>query len=254
MNLSLLDLYRIGKSAVQLYPANPESPCLQPQAFRVLQKQRGIEVGTPNWGAVASDWNSPFFWSRKWHNKQYNPNNLEVEGPIVFMYDFQSEVESSLFAGNGFKRCYTIEIGVLDVYHEDCVHGTEIGCRARSVNQIFADTGEILDSVLLYFGKMVGAVTNVDPVEKMYYLPNLQYLKTSGAITAFNVMYNFGNTMNAANPNMRFQRVEFSATQKIYGTMTTFKFCTNNCPTIEYDNTLEDFGLLSFEAGCRDCG
>ncbi len=253
MNLTLLNIFRIGKSAVQLFPANPEYPCLQPQTFRVLQKQKGIEVGTDTWGAVYSDKDTPFFFSRQWHESAYSANGFQVQGPVVTMYEIVSEAQSSAFAGNGFKRCHTIEISVLDTYHEDCTKGDQIGCKARPANQIFIDTGIILDSILQYFGGMVVATTSAEPSEALYYLPWLEYQKANVPGFNFTVKTNLQNSLSAANEKMRFSRVELSATQKIFGTYTQFRFCTNNCPVIEYDTSLEDFGLLSFEAGCRDC-
>lgn len=253
MEITLLDFFRIGKTAVQLYPAgSPPKLCLQPQAFRVLQRDRGTEIGTDNLGAVPTDKDTPFFWSRKWHNNKYSPNAVLAEFPIVTMYEIIGETDKSPFAGQ-FKRCYTIEIAVLDVYKEDCQDGTKRGCDARTINQIFLDTGLMLDSILQYFGKMVGAITSADPVEKLYYRPWLDAQKMAGAITSYDVKYDLQNTLNASNAKLRFARVEKSGARQIYGTKTQVTFCTNNCPTVNYDTELKDFGLLSFEAGCTTC-
>ena len=252
MDISILDFYNIGKNAVQLFPAgSPPKPCLQPQAFRVLQRERGTELAAENLGAVPTDKDTPFFWSRKWHNNKYNPNALAFEFPILTMYEIIGVTESSPFS-KGFKRSYTIEISVLDVYKDDCVSGTKTGCQARPVNQIFLDTGAILDSILQYYGQVVGATTSADPAEKLYYKPWLDAQKLSGAITSFNVKYDLQNTLNTNNKALRFVRVE-RPTQKIYGTKTQVTFTTSNCPTIAYDGSLQNFGLLSFESGCKNC-
>lgn len=251
MDISLTDFFRIGRSAVQLYPAlSPPQPCLQLQAFRVLQLARGNEIGTDNLGAVPADKDTPFFWSRKWHNSKYNPNALAFEYPLLTMFDIVSETKTSAFSA-GFKRCYTIEIAVLDVYKDDCVDGSKVGCSARTINQIFMDTEMLLNSVLQYFGRIVSAITSADPVEKLYYLPWLEAKKIAGEIT-YQVKYDLQNTLNTNNPNMRFSRVE-KPTNKIFGTKTQVQFCTNNCPTIMYDTSLSDFGTLAFEAGCKNC-
>ena len=142
---------------------------------------------------------------------------------------------------------------MLDVFSEDCEKPGTIGCAGRSINQIYFDTGTILDSILQYFGGMVGAYTSADPVVKLYYKPWLDAQKLSGAITSYQVEYDMQNTFNTNNPKTRFTRVEKSATRQIYGTKTQVTFCTTNCPTIEYDTSLPDFGLLSFEAGCKNC-
>ena len=252
MEISLTDLFRIGRTAVQLYPAtSPPQPCLQLQAFRVLQLARGSEVGTENLGAVPTDKDNPFFWSRKWHNNKYNPNAMAFEWPVLTMFDIVSETASTPFNA-GFRRKYTIEISVLDIYRDDCVSGSQIGCAARPINQIFMDTGMLLDSVLQYFAGIVGATTSADPVEKLYYRPWLEAEKLAGNIASFNVTYDLQNRLTADNPVVRYARVE-KATQKIFGTKTQITFSTNNCPTIQYDSSLPDFGVLAFEAGCKNC-
>jgi hypothetical protein len=247
MQISLTDFFRIGRNAVQLYPAKPTTPCLQPQAFRVLQQERGSEVGTPNLGAVPTDKDTPFFWSRKWHNSKYNPNALAFEYPIVTMFEVIGEATNSPFSP-GFTRCYQIEISVLDVYAEDCVDGSKIGCKARPINQIYVDTGIILDSILQYYGKSVVATTSLDATERIYYRP---WLDAQIGLT-YRTVYDFANMFGAQNKSMFFSRVE-RPTQKIYGTKTVVKFCTMNCPVITFDETLPDFGLLAFEAGCKNC-
>lgn len=250
MEISLLDLYRIGRNAVQLHPAqSPVRPCLQLQAFRVLQRERGTEVGTDNLGALPTDKDNPFFWSRKWHNNKYNPNNIEWEWPLFTMFELVSETTEAPFSG-GFGRCYTLELSVLDIFKEDCCGPGGIGCDARPINQIFLDTETLLDSVLRYFGGIVIATTTADPVPKIYYRPWLVANFLPGQI---NIQYELLVTLNTNNKNVRYARVE-RPTQKIYGTKTQVKFCTKNCgPAINFDLTLPDFGLLSFESGCKNC-
>ena len=250
MDLSLIDFYWIGRVAVQLYPQNLETPCLQPQAFRVLQMERGSEIGTENLGVVPTDKDTPFFWSRKWHQNKYSPNALEYGYPLVTMYEIIGETQSSPFT-NGFKRCYTIEISVLDIKRQDCADCDQ-DCNDRPINQIFLDTGTILDSILLYYGGMVRANTSIDLTPKLYSRPWLDNEKSRGMIDWYEVKHDVGASLNAANPNLRFTRVE-RPTQQIYGTKTQVRFCTNNCPSITYDNVLEDFGTVAGAAGCKNC-
>lgn len=252
MEISLLDLYRIGRNAVQLFPGqSPPKPCLQLQAFRVLQKERGGDITTTNLGVVQSDKDTPFFWSRLWHERKYLPGDLGFNFPILTMFELVNQVEKEPFTP-GFRRLYTIELSVLDVFKTDCVDGTKTGCDARPVNQIFLDTEYLLDSVLKYFGATVIATTNADATPRIYYLPWLEAQKIAGAITSFNVIYQLVVSLNTNNKGVRFSRVEYP-TPKIYGTKAQIVFSTNNCETISYDTSLEDFGLLSFESGCRDC-
>jgi hypothetical protein len=216
-----------------------------------LQLERGAEIGTPNLGAVPTDKDTPFFWSRAWERAAYNPNALKFDLPLVTMYEVIGEAKDSPFGSRGFNQCYTVEIAVVDAYREDCVGKGQIGCNARPVNQIFIDTGEILSNILQYFGQSVIGTTSEDSTVRIYYLPHLIAQQASGAIKSYDVSH-LQDTLNAQNKNMRFSRVEF-ATPKYYGTKTQFTFCTQNCPAITYDLTSPDFGVLAFEAGCSDC-
>jgi len=252
-NITLSDLFQIGQNAARTYPlADPKEPCQQPQAFRVLQLERGAEIGTPNLGAVPTDKDTPFFWSRAWERAAYNPNALKFDFPLVTMYEVVSESQKSAFSTQGFNQCYTVEISVIDAYREDCTGKGQVGCNARPVNQIYIDTGEILFNVLQYFGQSVLATTSEDDTERIYYLPYLVAQKASGAIAGYAVTTALQDVLLAQNSKMRFSRVEF-ATQKYYGTKTQFTFCSLNCPVIEYDLTSPDFGLLAFESGCSGC-
>lgn len=252
MNLSLRDIFQIGKNAVQLFPADPDSPCLQLQAFRVLTRGGGAtEIATENLGAVPTDKDNPFFWSRRWHNNKYSPNALEFDFPILTMFETFGETPTTPFV-KPFGRTYTIELAVFDKYQDDCVDGTYTGCKARTINDIYLDTGTLLDSVLQYFGGMVIAATATDSTPKLYYKPWLVSAYELGAIGPYNVTDMIGNQLFAQNKQVRFSRVDRFAANKIFGTKCQIVFTTNNCETIDYDLELPDFGTLAFEAGCRN--
>ena len=252
MNLSLRDIFQIGKNVIQLFPANPESPCLQLQAFRVLTRGGGAtEIGTENLGAVPTDKDSPFFWSRKWHNSGYSPNALTFDYPILTMFETVGETTTTPFV-KPFGRTYTIELNVMDKYADACVDGAYSGCKARTINDIYLDTGILLDSVLQYLGGMVEAVVD-GGAAKMYYGPWLESALALGAVSSYTITGILGNQLNPQNKQVRFSRVDRFATQKIFGTKCQIVFTTNNCETIDYDLELPDFGSVAFEAGCRNC-
>jgi hypothetical protein len=252
MNLSLRDIFQIGKNAVQLFPANPESPCLQLQAFRVLTRGGGAtEIATENLGAVPTDKDNPFFWSRKWHNNKYSPNALEFDFPILTMFETFGETSTTPFV-KPFGRTYTIELAVFDKYQDDCVDGKYTGCKARTINDIYLDTGTLLDSALRYIGGTVGATT-ADGVERIYYRPWLESAYALGGVGAYNITWMLGNQLFAQNKAVRFSRVDRFAANNIFGTKCQIVFTTNNCETIDYDLELPDFGTLAFEAGCKNC-
>lgn len=253
MNLTLEDFYRIGRNAVRLFPAEtPVKPCRQLQAFRVLQHSRGSELGAANLGAVATDKDNPYFWSIKWHNNKYNPNALAFDFPVLTMFEVFSETSGSPFE-QSFNNCPNVEIAVLDVYREDCVDGKQTGCAARTVNGIYKDTGDLLLKTLQYFGQSVIATTDVAPDPMVYTLPWLETAQAEGDIASFSVESELISMMNANNRNIRFMRVEMPS-QKIYGTKVQVKFCSLTCPEVEFKYNINDYGVLAFEAGCRDCG
>lgn len=248
MNISLRDLFQIGKDAVRLFPANTERPCLQLQAFRVLTRGGGAtEIGTDNLGAVPTDKDNPFFWSRKWHNNKYSPNALTFDFPILTMFETFGETVQTPF-NIPFGRQYTIELAVFDTYQDDCVNGKHTGCKARTINDIYFDTGLLLDSVLRYFGGMVEA-TMANGEKKLYYRHWLENAHARGAVSDYNISGLLLNQLSPLNKQVRFSRVDRFATQKIFGTKCQIVFQTNNCEAIEYDLELPDFGTVGFEAG-----
>lgn len=253
MNLSLSDIFRIGRDAVRLFPANAERPCLQLQAFRVLTRGGGAaEIGTDTLGAVPTDKDSPFFWSHKWENARFSPNALTFNYPILTMFEIAGETGSSPFRPP-YWRDYAIELAVFDTYRDDCVQGKHSGCEARTVNHIYADTEFLLDSALQYFGQTVVATTDRDETPKVYYGPYLQAEKDAGRIGTFEVRYRLVQHLNEMNKTVRFAPVDRFATQKVFGTRCIINFRTNTCPAAAYNTELEGFGTVAFEAGCKNC-
>ena len=123
MELSLTDIYRIGMNAVKLFPAqNPPAECMQLQTFRVLQREHDTELDSETLGAVPTDKDSPFFWSRLWHEKGYLPNALSFDWPILTMFEIVNKFKHPGFM-KGNQRCYQIEMTVWDKYRQDCVGG-----------------------------------------------------------------------------------------------------------------------------------
>ena len=250
--LSISDFLRVSRDAVRLFPlVDAQEPCKQLQTFRVLSQARGAEIGSATLGAVPSDKDTPFFWSRAWEEAKYSPNALTFDWPCLTMFEVFNETGGSIF-GNGFTRSYTLEVSVLDVYRDDCVQGLDTGCKARPVNQIFLDTEELLDSFFQYLSNVVIATTSADATPKVYYEPWLEAQVTALAISSYSLSYSLGNTLAALNRKTQYARVEFP-TQKIYGTKAQVSFKAAICPTVEYETETADYGLLSFEAGCKNC-
>lgn len=248
--LTLLDFFALGKRAVQLFPLEQDRPCLQPKTWRVLQKERGSELNTLNLGAVPTDKDKPFFWSKNWHVNKYTPNKIEFDYPIVTAYEIYNNKDTP-FDSSGVRE-YVVELAVLDVYKEaDCIAG-RAACSGRPINQIFLDTEVILDSLFQYFGKLVLAQTSEDVVPKVYLLPWLQQRTETDKGFLYEVKKDIGADIAQANKQVRFSRVERHA-QNIYGTKAQLTLKVTNCPVVQYNPALPDFGVSGYELGCKNC-
>ena len=254
MNLAISDYYRILKDAVRYFPASvPVRKCTQLQTFRVLQQdpRRNSEIGTDTLGAIPVDKDSPFFYSRSWELKGSTANRLSYEYPVLTAFEMSNETNGGVFAGS-FSRSYFLELAVLDSYQGDKAKDSVQSCGGRSINQIFLDTEYLLDSALRYLGGMVTATTNVDPVEKLYFLPFLEAAKTNGDITSFSVKSYPGATLGGDNQSVRFVRVEYPA-KNIFGTKVQIKIKVQGCPTVDFTNEVPQITAIGFEPGCQNC-
>lgn len=251
--LSFSDFLQVSKDAARLFPlVNAQKKCLQLQTFKVLSLARGAEVGAENFGAVPSEKDTPFFWSRAWEEAGFNPNALSFNWPALTVFEIVNETTETVFQ-KGYKRVYTLEVSVLDVYREDCVLGLHTGCDARPVNQIYLDTEVLLDSFFRYLDGIVVAKTSADSTPKVYYEPWLKAQQLASVISSYEVLYSLGNTLAAQNKRVQFARVEISATQKIYGTKAQILFASSVCPTVEYATSATEYPAIPFQAGCIDC-
>ena len=251
MNLQFQDFISICRDAVIHHaPVAPFDRCSQLQTFRHLQLERGAEISTPNLGAIPSDARGAYFWSRKWHNAKYNPNSIAFEYPLLTTFEIYADI-SDMFGDGTNKSVRTIEISVLDAFSENADKGAAVGCAARTVNQIYFSTEDLLNQVLRYLGSVV-FITSDDFTGTIPYLQ--QWLSLDRVPTNANVVYDLGNTISNANQSLRFQRVEFP-TRRVYGTKTQITLPTWNCPPpIAFDNTtLVDFGVMGNEAGLKAC-
>lgn len=252
MNLTISDFYRICRNAVRLFPAtSPPQRCRQLQTFRVLQRdpRQNAEVGTDTFGAVPTDKDSPFFWSRKWELAQFKPDKLAYEYPAFVAFEIVNETTGDIFVGKA-SRTYTMELSVLDVFNPELCKqpSTSRPCDGRTINQIFLDTELLLDSVLKYIGGTVIATTTADPVQKVYNKAMLESLLPND----HTVILDLGTIWKSRNPKMNFSRVEYPV-KNIFGTKTRFQFVVDNCATISFNDTVGDIGTIGFEAGCSNC-
>jgi hypothetical protein len=255
MNLQLSDIYRIFRDAVRYSPPTvPIRPCLQLQAFRVLQRdpRQNSELGTDTLGVIPTDKDSPFFYSRPWELAKFPANAVSYKYPILTAFEIANDGENVLSPGGTITRTYTLELSVLDSFQGDKGKNAPQSCDGRSINQIYFDTEVLLDSVLRYLGGIVTATTDVDPVEKVYNVAILEALKTANTINSYSVKTYPGTVLAGDNKSLRFVRVEYPA-RNIYGTRVQLKVKVSNCPTINFASDVLSLGTIGFEAGCQNC-
>lgn len=249
-DFTIIDFLTVCKNAVRLSaPTSPVKPCLQMQTWRLLQRdpRQNAEIGTPTLGAVATDKNSPFFYSKQWELSKFDPGKLGYQYPILTGFEIVNK-PTGVFSGT-ILRTYTIELAVLDVFRPDkCQSLKSSGCDGRPINQIFFDTESLLDSALRYIGGTVIATTTTDPVEKIY---NIDALKAAMP-GQYDVKFDMGAFWKSDNNDLQFTRVEYP-TQNIYGTKTLIKIRVQSCPVISFLDSLSDKGVIGFESGCTNC-
>lgn len=252
-NLTITDFYRVCRTGVRLFPATvPAKPCLRLNAWRVLQREPRLmhEVGTDTLGAVPTDKDGPFFWSRQWEDAKFDPGKLGYKYPLMTGFEIVNETSGTGTPFDGStSRVYTVELSVLDSFQPDaCKKPTPGTCDGRPINQIFLDTELLLDAMLRYIGGTVIATTTADPTEKVY---NREYLAAAHP-GAHNITLDIGAVWKSKNPKFTFTRVEFPA-KNIYGTKTRFVFVADKCPSISFNNAVPDPKVIGFEAGCTNC-
>lgn len=254
MNLQITDYYRVLRDAVRYYPvANPVRPCSQLQTFRLLQRdpRQNIEIGTDTLGVIPTDKDTPFFYSRPWELSKFDANRIRYEYPLLTAFEIANDADGAIFQGN-VNRTYTLELAVLDTFQGDKGKNAPQTCAGRPINQIFIDTELLLDSVLKYLGGIVTATTDVDPVEKVYFLPFLEYAKAQAQIASFSVRTYPGTVLAGDNKSLRFIRVEYPA-KNIYGTKVQLKIKVQNCPSVDFAFDALSLGSIGFESGCNNC-
>lgn len=257
MNATQTDFYNALKQAVMFSPqyVAPDSKqgkvwkCRQLQTWRVMQKERGGELASPNLGATICDKGKPFFWSKKWHDSKYTPNNIAFEYPALLLTELSFSSEKAFQKST--KRCYSFQLAVVDQQTAECANCGCDSCENRTITEIFADTETLLFSVFNYLSKVKEAVLQPSGETVFANTDYLDYMKEQGAISAWDGGKDWGGLLNSQQVSAYRIAVEAS---KIYGTAANFTACFHDCNASTYNFNVPDFGVLAAEAGCKNCG
>lgn len=250
MKPSLTDFFTVLKQAVMFSPKT-EMKCKQLQALRVSPREYGMELASENIGATICDKDKPFFWSRIWEQKKYNPNQVAWEFPLLFVSELSISTKNAML--NSAERTYVFQVTVLDKYSEDCDKGKCQGCEGRTVNEIFYDTETLLHSVVRYLATITEAETDRG-VSGFFGRDYLGWLIDRGMIGGYTPGMDWGGIMATENKNAVSYRTAIE-TLRVYGTAIDLTVTVKNCeePTFDF-STCPDISVIGHEAGCKDCG
>lgn len=248
MNIEIEDVYFMVQDAVRYFPENARK-CRRPNTFRVFPVESDISLTSPNMGATACDDKTPYFFSRSWERQKRNPNNVTAELPAVTGFEHAAEMEG-LFTDN-VEGTYTIAFTAWDVYNTEKKKGCT-ACESRSINEIYSDTKFILLTVMKFLYGIVFATTSADATLRWYPEALLKQWKIDSVITSYEIKGWMKTRLNSANKRKRMYRVERPG-EYVYGTAILLDIQIRECAQPEYSFNSPEFGILSHEAGCKNC-
>lgn len=250
MKPTLTDFFLTLKQAVMFSPKGT-GKCKQLQTLRVSPREYGQELASDNLGATICDKDKPYFWSRLWEQKKFNPNQISWEFPLLFVSELSINTKNAMSNASG--RTYSFQVAVLDKYSEDCDKGKCQGCEGRTVNEIFYDTETLLHGVVRYLATVTEATTSAG-TSGFWGRGYLDWLTTGGQIGGYTPGMDWGGIMAVENKGAVSYRTSVESL-RVYGTAidlsVTVKGCTE--PTFDFSNC-PDPVLIAQEAGCNDCG
>ena len=252
MEIFIEDWIRAFRDSVKYSaPGGGNMKCRQLQTFRVFPNARLPELTTENLGANICDKERPFFWSRRWAESLFNPNDVCWEFPLLYMFDMSAAIEN-VFSGKS-KATHTFQIGVLDVWADDCAAGQCAGCGGRTINEIQIDTQRLLiDSLRFISGVVYGDDFAGAIPAGWYHREYLEHLVDQSVIPAGDRSKHLIDSAAPLNKRIPSAHVE-QPTPRIYGTAIELILPTSACleETTNWDDI--DWGSVPHNAGCRDC-
>lgn len=248
--LNITHFYTALGDAVRHSPPNTSGQkCKQLQTLRVQQLERGIELASQNLGATLCDKDKPFFWSRLWHERGYNPNSIEFQFPALVAFEIDEEVGSA-FNRAGAERCFNIMLAVFDVFKDDCSAGNCPPCEGRTINEIFIDTANHLHYVLQYLSKCFVASDGANQI--IIHADYLSSEQLAGRLTSYGTTKPLTVALGGENATTTLVHREFPV-DKIFGSSLSVQVCMGRCEAITPNFTIPSFATMAQEAGCKDC-
>ena len=241
--INLYDIYGLLKNAVKYFP-DDGIKCHRPNTFLVEMKDEGVTLTKPNLGATVCDKDGNYFYSRLWEQKGY-PAKIEFEYPLVSVFVGEAAVQKMF--GPKTDIIATFVLGVMDQHKgADCKGCSCKSCDARSINQIFADTEDILLTVISYLRD--SAVYLIDGVETLYNKQHFEYLVDQGHVERVDPLRSLDSFLSVKNAEV--PMFNTSPIANVYETQIKFKVELKGCnlPTFAFNSKVYTGN------GCKDCG
>ena len=241
--INLYDIYGLLKNAVKYFP-DDGIKCHRPNTFLVETRDEGANLTEATLGATVCDKDKDFFYSRLWEQKGY-PSKIEFEWPLVSIYVRESNVQK-LF-GPKPDILPSVFLNVTDRYvGAECKNCSCKSCEGRGVNQIFADTEDILLTVISYLRD--SAVYLIDGVETLYNKSHFEYLVEQGELERVDPLKSLDALWSVQNASALMYNT--APVKDVYGTSIRFNLELKGCnlPTFAFNSKVYTGN------GCKDCG
>lgn len=230
------------RDAVRFHKPESKLRCHRLNAFRAFQQSSAAEMSTPTLGATICDKDKPYFFSRLWHEKKYNPNAIAFDFPLLFLFEIEATARYTSISEGLIVVSHHLQVGVVDVYTEPKPSASYChGCEGRTVNEIYQDTERLLYYALRFVSDL-GVETTSDLRKRMVHRSACQDPERWEELNMF--------SDTTSEPILRIER----PAERIYGTATFIRAVARHCiKNIDAAFTDKDFGVISHEAGCSDC-
>jgi len=215
-------LYQL-RAAVKHFPVNPD-PSKMINTFAVIGSWADLDAD--NLGKYIDYKDTPYFYSRRWENLRFNPSRLEVDYPVMVVWE-TGQTHSELFTYNKSKVLYGLQIAVLDRFKRVGENHIRSQADHKVKEQIYIDTELLLLTAVNYLNDVIAIQLPDGSKELIHSDLFANSLESIG--TKDRVMTNeFSNMLHRYNRNVQGNRWE-GGKSDLYGTFINLQFELKGC-------------------------
>lgn len=224
-------LFEQLKSAVKYFPVSPDRH-MNLNTFAVIPSWP--DLNSDNLGKYIDYKDTSFFYSKAWENLSFNPSRVEVQYPIMVVWE-TSQSHAELFSHLKLKTTYALQISVLDVFKRVGKDGKiHPGTSKKVKEQIFVDTERMLLMAVKYLADVIAIQEPGKPVklihEDLYDL--LEF--PSGTKKIIPITNEYQGMLRRLNNNVQGTRFE-GGDNDLFGTFINLNFEFQNCNKPEFN-------------------